>query len=306
MRKYSKPLVAALLFLLSVLRWILDQMGRAQTVKDLPIIAWILSPYFSPMAFTIAVIIGFWAYYDIRLKKEPAGFAAIPKNKRRYRIQAIAGAAIVLVLFIVIPLGYGYYHRYYAKSAFTNQGHPPPAQATPAPQSVPPPPNPSKSMDSQGKPTETKHTKLRGKTPTPTPTTSAPSVPPVGDATKTQVKALDPNDPNYEYLKRGCPPPQPGDALYMCNGANNDIHDNDIAGRTKFYNMTGNRIWNNRFGANADISTDDLKMATDFAEQYAKEHPNSEPDQQWVDWINARLKESGKQFQVYLGAAPKQ
>lgn len=51
-------------------------------------------------------------YYDIRIRKGPTGFAAIPSNKKKYRSQAICGAAIAITVFVGCPLVYGYYrHR---------------------------------------------------------------------------------------------------------------------------------------------------------------------------------------------------
>ncbi len=112
MHKLRIPGAAVLFLLLGNIKWIVDTIGEVQTVSELPIIKYILYPAFSPVAFSIAILFIGWAYYDIRWRKEQAGFAAIPENKRRYRNQAIIGASIVLVLFVVAPLGYGYYRRH--------------------------------------------------------------------------------------------------------------------------------------------------------------------------------------------------
>ncbi len=140
MRRYWKALVAVLFFPFSIIKWILDQVGRAQTVRDIPILAWILSPYFSPVVFSVAVIMGFWAWYDVRVKKDQAGFLAVTGNKRRFKKQAVFGVAITLFLFIVTPLGYGYYHRHHAKAPQMDAGHPAPQPTAPTPQPKEPEP----------------------------------------------------------------------------------------------------------------------------------------------------------------------
>jgi hypothetical protein len=115
MRRYWKGVVGFILLPLSNLGWILDQVGRAQTVRDLPLLSWILSPYFSPIAFLGASILIARAYYEIRIKKEQAGFQAVPKNKSTYRIQAISGVTIFAALFIGLPLAYRYYRYLHQK-----------------------------------------------------------------------------------------------------------------------------------------------------------------------------------------------
>jgi hypothetical protein len=110
-RKWWKSAVAIFLTVLGPVRWIVDTIGRAQTVSDLPFVKYLLHPYFPPMAFTAAVLFGAWAYYDLRMKKEHAGFIGTPENKNRYRKQAISGAVVVLAVIVVAPLIYGRFHR---------------------------------------------------------------------------------------------------------------------------------------------------------------------------------------------------
>jgi hypothetical protein len=98
-RKLWKPVVTVILLLLTPIQWILDIVGRVQTVRDLPI-RWVLHPLFPPIAFCLAVLIGAWAYFDFRIKKEPAGFANSPENKRRYATQAILGTAVAIAAII--------------------------------------------------------------------------------------------------------------------------------------------------------------------------------------------------------------
>jgi hypothetical protein len=108
--------------LLTPIQWILDTVGRIQTVRDLPI-NWVLHPLFAPIAFCLAVLIGAWAYFDFRIKKEPAGFANSPENRRRYATQASLGAAVVITAFIASPLIYAHYYRKAANATSqTNQG----------------------------------------------------------------------------------------------------------------------------------------------------------------------------------------
>jgi hypothetical protein len=126
----GKPVVTAILLLLTPIQWILDIVGRVQTVRDLPI-RWVLHPLFPPIAFCLAVLIGAWAYFDFRIKKEPAGFANSPENKRRYATQAILGSAVVITAIIVAPLIYGHYYRKAANAASqTNQRSQTPDHAT--------------------------------------------------------------------------------------------------------------------------------------------------------------------------------
>jgi hypothetical protein len=115
MRKWRKAIAGILLVLLSTLKWIVDQIGRAQTVSDLPVMNWLLHPWFPPIGFTCAAILICWGYYDIKIKKEKAGFVAIPENKKRYRKQAIALAGLSIFVVVMLPLTYGVYRRHFAK-----------------------------------------------------------------------------------------------------------------------------------------------------------------------------------------------
>jgi hypothetical protein len=47
-----RALAAVLLFILSVIRGIVDVVGEAQTVSGLPILKWLIDPAFSLVAFT--------------------------------------------------------------------------------------------------------------------------------------------------------------------------------------------------------------------------------------------------------------
>jgi hypothetical protein len=105
--------VAGAIFLvpLGAIRGIVDRIGEVQTVNDLPVIKWLIHPYFSLAAFSGAVWRGGWAYYDFRIKKEQAGFLIVPEKKNRYRRQAIIWILSALVLFIILALIYGHFHR---------------------------------------------------------------------------------------------------------------------------------------------------------------------------------------------------
>ena len=109
MRKWWKIGGAALLIPLGAIRGIVDAIGEVQTVNDLPIVKWLIHPYFSLGAFTGATILGAWAWYDYRIKKEPAGFVGTPENKRRYQLQAICAAVSAIILVVAVPIVYGHY-----------------------------------------------------------------------------------------------------------------------------------------------------------------------------------------------------
>jgi hypothetical protein len=108
MRKRWKIPGAISLLVLGYVRGLVDVIGEVQTVNELPILKWVIHPYFSFAATSAAIILGAWAYYDIRVKKAHAGFIGAPENKRSYKKQAIVGAIILLVVFTVAPLFYGY------------------------------------------------------------------------------------------------------------------------------------------------------------------------------------------------------
>jgi hypothetical protein len=110
-RKWWKTGLTIALALLVPVRWVLDNIGRAQTVSDLPLLKYLLHPYFPPAAFTGCILVGTWAYYELRMKKEQAGFMGMPQNKSRYQHQAILGGATALAVFIIAPLIYGHYRR---------------------------------------------------------------------------------------------------------------------------------------------------------------------------------------------------
>lgn len=127
MRKFG-PWVAAALLILGLLRRIVDVIGEAQTVNSLPIVNWVMSPAFSFSVFVGGVLCIAWLSYETKLKKEPAGFAGAPGNKKRYRNRAIAGAVIAIVLFVGCPLVYGHYHRRGVQPSFNASIQDVPAQ----------------------------------------------------------------------------------------------------------------------------------------------------------------------------------
>jgi hypothetical protein len=132
-RRYRVP-VAIAMSVLWVIRSILEFIGDLQTVSALPILKWIVSPVFSLGAFAAGAMLFAWAWYDYKVKKEPAGFSGIDGNKERYRNRAIVGAVVVIALFVGCPLVYGYYHRH---KVTVQQPAPVPSQP-PATSSTPP------------------------------------------------------------------------------------------------------------------------------------------------------------------------
>jgi len=177
--------------------------------------------------------------------------------------------------------------------------HNTPTQPAPIPTESVPPPTPVLTLPIQPAPTAKRNAiKEKGR--------DAKRAPAPVDAARTKVQTLDPNDPNYEYLKRGCLPPQPGTKFYFCKGEGNDIHDNQVNGAFQgsapafdFEKMKDNKIWNNTVNVAGTITSEDLKVLDDLKAQYMKDHQSSALDQPFVDWINAQLKERGKQFQIH-------
>lgn len=112
MRKYWKGLLGVGLLAVSHLGWILDQFGRADMLRNLPVLNWILSPYFPPVAFIGCVVFIGWAYYDIAIHKEPAGFGLDVKKRHRIRRNIASVALAVIVMFVAIPAIYGYVRRH--------------------------------------------------------------------------------------------------------------------------------------------------------------------------------------------------
>jgi hypothetical protein len=110
-RRFKKLAGAGFIALLSHAKWALDQFSTAQTLREIPVVKWIFHPWFSPIAFSGAVVLFAWGYYDLRTRKEQAGFAVRPESKSTYRKQAILGAILCLFLFVAVPLLYGHYHR---------------------------------------------------------------------------------------------------------------------------------------------------------------------------------------------------
>jgi hypothetical protein len=111
MRKWWKFVGATLLGLLAAVRGIVDAIGELQTVNDLPIAKWLIHPYFSLAAFTGATVLSAFFYFDYRVRKEQAGFVGNPRNRNRYRRQAITGASLLILLLVISPLIYGHYRR---------------------------------------------------------------------------------------------------------------------------------------------------------------------------------------------------
>jgi hypothetical protein len=111
MRKNWKAILGVLLIPISHAVWFLDQIGRAQTVSALPILGWIFSPYFSPIAFTAAVGLCGWAYWDLAIRKHPAGFIGMPAERSKLAWKVGGIVAAVIVLLVVAPLIYGHYHH---------------------------------------------------------------------------------------------------------------------------------------------------------------------------------------------------
>jgi hypothetical protein len=111
MRRFARLLWVLILLILGALRQIIDVIGEAQTVASLPVLKWVISPWFSFAFFTMAVLVMARSYYVERIRKEPAGFAAVPYAKNEYRNQAIVGAGVVILLFVLAPIVYGHYRR---------------------------------------------------------------------------------------------------------------------------------------------------------------------------------------------------
>jgi hypothetical protein len=122
-RKWWKVVGGVLFVLLGVIRGIVDAIGEVQTASDLPVLKWVMGRYFPLAAFAAATLLGSWAYYDYRIKKEPAGFVGTPENKRRFRTQAIVGALAVLAVCVFTPLIYSHYrHAASAETSSASQG----------------------------------------------------------------------------------------------------------------------------------------------------------------------------------------
>lgn len=119
MRKWWKVGGSVLFVLLGVIRGIVDAIGEVQTASDLPVQKWLMGRYFPLAAFAAATLLGAWAYYDYRIKKEPAGFVGTPENKRRFRKQGIVGALAVLAVCVFTPLIYSHYRHAASKSVTT-------------------------------------------------------------------------------------------------------------------------------------------------------------------------------------------
>ena len=111
MRRWWKAVAGLVLAALGYLRGFIDLVGEAQTVSDLPVLKWFVHPLFSLAAIGGACVFAAWVYYDLRLKRGQAGFVGTPGSKRRYRNQAIIGAALALTTLVVAPLLYGHYRR---------------------------------------------------------------------------------------------------------------------------------------------------------------------------------------------------
>jgi hypothetical protein len=123
-RKYWKPIFGFIWLLLSLVPWILDQIGRLQTLTDLPIFSWISSRYFPPISFSVAVVALGWAYYDMMIRKQPAGFGLDLEKRSQIRTPTILTVSTIILVVVIVPI---LYHR------FLGTGRP--AEQKPAPAS---------------------------------------------------------------------------------------------------------------------------------------------------------------------------
>ena len=125
MRRYWKPIAGITLFIFGIARWIIDIIGKAQVVSDLPIVRWILHPYFPPVAFVLASVLVGWGYYDIAVRKHPAGFIGEPERRDRLVWKSVAWVGLVILGFVGGPLAYSRWHRKHPIVAQSSRSNPP-------------------------------------------------------------------------------------------------------------------------------------------------------------------------------------
>lgn len=121
MRRWWKAIAAVLFLLLGWLRGLIEVIGDAQTVSDLPIyLKWLISPYVSLSAIGAGAVFIGWLYYDHKIRRGSAGFLSDPQDRKGYLIKATIAVACVMVVFIGIPIAIGHWKH---KSDQSSQGH---------------------------------------------------------------------------------------------------------------------------------------------------------------------------------------
>src|SRR5579862_5548906 len=104
MRRDWKLLATMASLPLGSIGWILDQIGRAQTVKDLPIIKWALSPVFPPIVFSVGVVFYAWHWIELKTRRQDAGFRLDASERKTAKRRAILAATLAILIIVVAPL----------------------------------------------------------------------------------------------------------------------------------------------------------------------------------------------------------